>query len=116
MIRVNLEKHFPDIEVEEATEGFRAGWKAFGFKPDVMILDLLLPGMDGFQVLEFLRGNDKLKHTRVIAVTAMDNEETRRKVRELGADEYLAKPFIFEDLRDKVLKVMKDNPQEKQAA
>jgi len=67
---------------------------------DVMIADIMLPGIDGWQVIDKIRSTDK--HTRVIFLTARDDVQDRVKGLELGADDYLTKPFAFSELLARV--------------
>ncbi len=107
LIRAILQKHFPDIFIEEAGEGFHAGWIASGFGPDLIILDLNLPGLNGFQAcqfirsLEFIKNFPALQRTRILAITGSGNE-SRDQILNLGADDFLTKPFNNETLIRKV--------------
>lgn len=103
LIQFVLDHHVKSALVEFAKDGFEAGWKAFRLQPDLVILDLLMPGMDGFKVLEFLRGLPELRQTRVLVVTALHDPEVREKVLGLGANDILHKPFHIDELREKVL-------------
>lgn len=88
-----LQKIDPGLRIESAADGFEAGQKSFELKPDLVILDLMLPGMDGFKVCENLKNEKRTKKPMVLAITGFDNEETRTKIFACGADEYLPKPF-----------------------
>ncbi|MBI5184877.1 MAG: response regulator [Nitrospinae bacterium] len=70
--------------------------------PHLFILDIYLPGMDGFQVLEHIRKNQATKSTPVIVVTGDDNIEIRDKAFRLGANDFVMKPFKMEDLVPRV--------------
>lgn len=63
--------------------------------PDLIILDLLMPEMDGFQVVERLKGDPKLKEIPILILSVMSEED---KVRKLGVDGYLTKPYKGADL------------------
>ena len=69
-------------------------------RPDLVLLDLLLPGMDGYQVAEKLR--DKDKETAIIMVTALDTERDKVRGLDAGADDYITKPFSMEELLARV--------------
>jgi len=79
--------------VDNGSDGFR---EAVSVTYDVIILDLMLPGMDGFSILRELRSRDI--RTPVICLTARDTVDDRIKGLDLGADDYLAKPFSFSEL------------------
>jgi len=100
-----LEEAFLDVRIEEASEGFIAGWKVRGICPDVVILDLMMPDLDGFQVCELIRSIPELDHTKIIAITGY-GEEKKEAVMALGADDFLAKPFEKEELKAKVVKLL----------
>jgi len=61
--------------------------------PDIILLDIMMPEMDGFQVLEHLKGNNKFCHIPVIVISAIDDVESIVRCIERGADDYLIKPF-----------------------
>lgn len=67
-------------------------------KPAAILLDLMLPDMSGFEVYERLRRSGPIKSPPVIVVTALDDDRSRQRGRELGADAYLTKPFTAETL------------------
>ena len=102
MIRWMLEQDFKDILIEEAEEGFVAGWKTHSFRPDLVALDLMLPGMDGYHVCEFIRQFPELKNTKIIAISALNDPEVEKKFLALGANEFLVKPFDFDVLKKKI--------------
>jgi len=66
--------------------------------PDVILLDISLPGMDGTEVLEWLRGHDALKDLPVIALTAHAMAGDREKYLAIGFNDYVTKPILDEDL------------------
>ena len=76
-----------------ATDGFEAGRQTLSFNPDLIVLDLMLPGIDGFEVCRKIKGEPKLNHIKIIAITGFPSEENERKIREAGVDAYLPKPF-----------------------
>jgi two-component system KDP operon response regulator KdpE len=72
-------------------------------QPDIVLLDIIMPGIDGFQVLEKIRAESDVP---VIAFSA--RPELGRKARSLGADDFLAKPFDVDDLVKRIQKVLKE--------
>ncbi|MBI3307678.1 MAG: response regulator [Candidatus Omnitrophica bacterium] len=102
VIRWTLEKDFPGVLVEEAQEGFVAGLKTHSFRPHLVMLDLMLPGMDGFGVCQFVRQFPELKDIRIIAMSGLMTPEAEKKIRELGADDVLEKPFDHEALKSRI--------------
>lgn len=88
---------------ENGKEGLE---KALDLIPDLIITDLMMPGMDGLEVCRQVRGNEIINHIPIIVVTAKITEEERIKGIEAGADAYLSKPFNTEELRTRVEKLL----------
>ena len=84
---------FQGFEVYTATSGTAALDRAREVRPDAVILDVMMPGMDGFGVLSRLRADGI--DAPALFLTARDQVEDRVKGLELGADDYLVKPFAF---------------------
>ncbi|HRY12730.1 MAG TPA: response regulator transcription factor [Syntrophomonadaceae bacterium] len=82
-------------EVRCADNGLTAIADMEEFKPHVVILDVMMPGMDGFEVVRHLK---KLDNVAVIMLTARDEVDDRVKGLSIGADDYMVKPFSFEEL------------------
>lgn len=76
--------------------------KAVEIVPDLILLDIMMPLMTGFEVLAALRENDKTRHITVVIVTAQSNENEILKGLELGADDYITKPFSPNELAARV--------------
>ncbi len=89
-------------EVRVARDG-EAGLAAVRtHRPDLVVLDVMMPKLDGFAVLEAVRGDPTLAGTRILMLTAKGREAEQNKGLALGADAYMAKPFSTRDLVDKV--------------
>src|SRR5690554_736297 len=82
--------------VDVATNGIDGQHLALTGEYDLVILDVMLPGRDGWQVLQAYRLAGK--HTPVLVLTARDGVDDRVKGLDLGADDYLIKPFAFSEL------------------
>jgi CheY-like chemotaxis protein len=91
MLSVLLEKLGPH-EVEVAHDGAAALEKAGRFRPDLVLLDIGLPGMDGFEVAGRLRQRDEFRDTLLVALTGYGQEKDRRKSMQAGFDEHVVKP------------------------
>ena len=89
-----------------AENGKEGQEKALNLIPDLIITDLMMPGMDGLEVCRQVRGNEIINHIPIIVVTAKITEEERIKGIEAGADAYLSKPFNTEELRTRVEKLL----------
>ncbi|MBD3295933.1 MAG: response regulator, partial [Candidatus Omnitrophica bacterium] len=75
--------------------------------PDLVILDLKLPGMDGFQICERLKADERLAHVPVIMLSGMAGEEEKVSGLDMGADDYVVKPFSPEELRSRIKAVLR---------
>ena len=82
--------------VDATGNGIEGLWYAENHPYDVLILDVMLPGIDGFEILRRLRGLGNMTH--VLVLTARDAITDRVTGLDLGADDYLAKPFAFDEL------------------
>lgn len=89
----------PEIsEVARANSGYAAGNLVPRFKPDVVLLDLKMPGVDGFEVCRAIKGDPDTRFTRVIAMSGYCTKENRQEILRAGAEECLAKPFQIDQL------------------
>lgn len=82
-----------DFEVFIARDGSEALEILERVVPDVIMLDVMMPKVDGYQTLESIKKNDKLKDTKVVFLTAKNKASDIEKGLKLGADKYLTKPF-----------------------
>lgn len=89
---------------ERAYDGYEAGLKVASFEPNLVILDLLMPRVDGFEVCRRIKTDPATLGTKVLVVTGYPEEVGRAK--ESGADDYLVKPLRVEELRGKVRTLM----------
>lgn len=99
-------------ETAVATDGFEAGKQILAFKPDLVILDLKLPGVDGFKVCRDIRADKLTMHIKILTITGYDSEENKKKILECGANSYLPKPFEVKDLTKYIKELLycdKDN-------
>jgi CheY-like chemotaxis protein/DNA-binding XRE family transcriptional regulator len=97
-LRRTLLRYRGVFEVEVASDGYEAGLKTASFRPDVVVLDIYLPGMDGFEVCRLLKSTPETAGIKVIAVTGFGTEPTLQEIREAGAEAVLIKPFEAVDL------------------
>ena len=89
-------------EVVAAYDGAEALRKIEKEKPDLILLDIMLPGMDGFQICQLIKHNINFMHIPVIMVTAKIRREDRDLGLEKGADDYITKPFEPSYLTEKI--------------
>lgn len=88
----------PACEVVEAHDGFRAGTIVATLKPNVVILDLRMPGMDGYEVCKLIKTQESTKQADVLAMTAYPSPENVQKIIDCGARVCMAKPLNMEAL------------------
>jgi len=84
-----------------AQDGFQAGVKIIAEKPDLILLDLSLPGLDGFEVIQFIRQRQDLATLKILVLSGLSSTELVESIR-LGADDAIAKPFDNQDLLNRV--------------
>lgn len=91
-----IKEEYPDCEVLVAHDGFAAGEMVGAHKPQAVILDLRMPGMDGYEVCRRIKSNEDTKDTAVIAITAYPSAEAEKSILDCGARAYLTKPLDLE--------------------
>ncbi|WHH61329.1 response regulator [Petroclostridium sp. X23] len=96
-----------EYEVIKAFSGAEGLLKVRSEKPDLVILDIVMPGMNGFEVCKILRDDESNNLMPIIMLTAQDNEEDKLKGLELGADDYITKPFNPRELISRVRNTLK---------
>jgi len=95
------------FEVKFSNNPFEALGKARDFMPDLIILDVMMPDLDGFQLLRMIRSDNLLQKTPVIMLTAKSGVEHRIRGLEQGADDYLGKPFDVQELTLRIRSILK---------
>jgi putative two-component system response regulator len=98
-----------DYDLAFARDGREALAKAAELVPDLILLDVMMPGMDGFEVCRRLRADSFLAEVPIIMVTALDDRYSRLRGFEAGADEFVSKPFDSVELRARVRTVTQLN-------
>ena len=94
-----------DVRAFDDAEAFDKGMQEM--KPDLLLLDIMLPGEDGLSVLKRLRSNHDTKELPVILVTAKDSEIDTVRGLDLGADDYITKPFGVMELVSRIKAIMR---------
>ena len=105
VIRRFLERATTPFQIEVAMDGFDAGHQVATFRPDIIFLDLRLPGIDGFEVCRRIKTNADSSSSHVIAMTGYYEGDVAQRVIELGAVMLVQKPFTPDDLRRALAKV-----------
>jgi CheY-like chemotaxis protein len=108
MLREVLVKRGYTIDI--ASDGEEAYARAVARPPDVLVTDVMMPKVDGWTLVRTLREHPKLGKLPVIFLTALGSEDERVRAFRLGADDYIGKPFKFEDLVGRIEKAVKKRP------
>ncbi len=90
------------FEVIAENQSSKAMDLAHSARPDLFVIDLMMPDPDGFKLCRMLRANLSFMHTPIIIVTALNDEDSRVVAFGAGANEYLAKPFHIDDLKSRI--------------
>lgn len=90
---VKMEGHQPTT----VNDSLKAIETAHSVKPDLITLDLMMPGLTGFELCELFRNDPKFASIPIVIVSAKDDTESKQKAMRLGATDYLTKPFGVDD-------------------
>jgi CheY-like chemotaxis protein len=105
-LRETLEQLVPEAVVSTASDGYEALLEVGAFGPDVLVLDIRMPRLDGFEVCRRLKARRETAEIRILAVTAYPEGQVRQRMIECGADDFLEKPFTIERFRSRVLALL----------
>ena len=103
-VRMRLEAN--DYDVMEAEDGLAGLEMARKNAPDLIILDLMLPKMDGYQVARLLKFDEKYRGIPIVMLTARSQETDKETGISVGADAYITKPFKSEELLETIAKLV----------
>src|SRR5688572_15274768 len=90
------------FDVKTASSGYDAGIQTHEFQPDLIILDYMLPDINGNVVCQTIRSNPNFEHTKIIIVSGVVNQDEINELLKAGADEFVKKPFNIEKLIERV--------------
>ncbi|MBI4607940.1 MAG: response regulator [Candidatus Rokubacteria bacterium] len=93
-------------KVEAAQDGYEGLIKVGTFRPHVLVLDLRMPGLDGFQVCRKVKADPATNFTKILAITAYPEGNVREQILEAGADGFLQKPLQLADLQAEVARLV----------
>ena len=94
------------FEIKTANNGFQAGMFVRDFRPELVVLDIMLPDINGKDVLRLIRGDEALAHIKVICISGMIDRTKIDELKAEGADDFLGKPFLAEDLLTRIHKML----------
>jgi putative two-component system response regulator len=100
-------------ELEMAENGFQAIEKAKKLLPDVILLDVMMPGMTGFEVCQRIRNDPQIAEIPIIILTALDDRESLLNALKAGADDFISKPFDRYELRARLMGITRLNRYQK---
>ncbi len=105
-ITAGLEEDEHDYEIISASDGFEAGLQVSHFKPDLLILDIMMPDIDGYEVCRKLKSTDETKQIKIIVLSGYLDEENYARMREYGADVCFSKPLPLERLKQEIARML----------
>jgi excisionase family DNA binding protein len=94
------------LEIDQATDGYEALLKAGDTKPDLLILDLRMPRMDGFEACRRIRSNAATSGTRILVVSGFVDEAAQAEIAGAGAHDWMRKPLDVEEFKAKVSRLL----------
>jgi len=105
-IVLSLEEDEFGYEVISASDGFEAGLQVNHFKPHLMILDIMMPDIKGYEVCRKVKSNPDTKDTKIIVLSAYLDEEKFKQMKEYGADVCFSKPLPLTQLKEEVARLL----------
>jgi excisionase family DNA binding protein len=101
-----LEEEDYNYEIISASDGFEAGLQVNHFRPHLMILDIMMPDIKGYDVCKKIKTTEETKDTKIIVLSAYLDDEKFKKMKEYGADLCFSKPLPLPRLREEVAKML----------
>jgi excisionase family DNA binding protein len=102
----SLEEDEHDYEVISAADGFEAGLQVNHFKPHILILDIMMPDIKGYDVCQKIKSSPETKDTKIIVLSAYLDEEKFARMKEYGADACFSKPLPLPQLKEEVARML----------
>jgi excisionase family DNA binding protein len=101
-----LEEDEYGYEMISASDGFEAGLQVSHFNPDLMILDIMMPDINGYEVCQKIKSNPETRDIKIIVLSAYLDDEAFKQMKEYGADACFSKPLPLEQLKYEVAKLL----------
>ena len=105
-LKISLETEFPVFKIRVVSDGYEALMEMGQFNPDLLILDIRMPKIDGLEVCYRVKSSESWSDTKIIAITGYSKAYTEKNVLEGGADEFLLKPIKTEELFNHIRKLI----------
>src|SRR5512138_1245401 len=106
LLRLIMKVQQDDWEVSSAATGVEALSQVEKNRPDLILLDIMMPEMDGLEVARRLHNDERYKDQKIVILSALSDADTQRKAKEAGVLEYWTKPISPDELRDGMLRVL----------
>ena len=107
IVSATLRKMDMPVEVVQAEDGMAAVEKAREATPDLVVLDVMMPRMDGFDTCRALRADVRTAFVPILMLTASADQDSRTKGYLIGTDDYMAKPFLPVDLKLRIARLLR---------
>jgi excisionase family DNA binding protein len=93
LMKMAIEEAYTPVDIQSAMNGFDAARALTKFRPDLVLLDLKMPGMDGIEVTKQIKLDPEMKNTKIYMITGFDSEENKKTAIDAGVDFMLSKPI-----------------------
>jgi len=106
LLRLIMKVQQDDWDVGSAATGLEALAQVEKSKPDLILLDIMMPEMDGLEVARRLHGDERYQNPKIVILSALSDPDTQRRAKEAGVLEYWTKPISPDELREGMLRVL----------
>ena len=106
LLRLIMKVQQEDWDVTSAATGLEALSQVERSKPDLILLDIMMPEMDGLEVARRLHSDERYQDPKIVILSALSDPDTQRKAKEAGVLEYWTKPISPDELREGMLRVL----------
>lgn len=108
IVRRVLRDAEPNLRIEEASDGYEAGIKIGQLQPDLIVLDVMMPRVDGISLCKSIRDNPETRGIKILAITAFPENDAFRRMYDAGADLCLMKPLQFDHFKLEVMRLLNE--------
>ena len=105
-LKISMMKLDPYLNVESATDGYEGLMKIGKSVPDLLIIDLNMPKINGFEVIRQVKESEEYSSAKIMVVSSALDDEAESKLKESGVSTYLRKPFKLTELKEEVTKLL----------